>query len=64
MIKKIAVPDREHCAACGICQEVCPRGAVSIWRGSYAVVDSKLCVGCGQCSRSCPASAIRMEVCQ
>lgn len=60
--KRIAVPDREACAACGSCIDVCPRKAISIFRGSYAVVDATRCVGCGMCSRVCPAGVILMEV--
>ena len=60
--KRHAVVDREHCAACGACEAVCPRGAISVWQGSFSVVDDGLCVGCGRCSAECPASAISMEV--
>jgi Pyruvate/2-oxoacid:ferredoxin oxidoreductase delta subunit len=60
--KRYAMVDREHCAACGACEAVCPRGAISVWQGSFSVVDGALCVGCGRCSAECPASAISMEV--
>lgn len=60
--KRIAVPDRDDCAACGSCMDACPRGAIRVWRGSYAVVDAARCVGCGMCSRVCPAGVIAMEV--
>lgn len=39
---------------------VCPKGAITIWRGLYAVVDRKLCVGCGLCVRTCPAGMIEV----
>ena len=55
--------ERDSCVACGTCQSVCPRGAISVRRGLYAVVDPARCVGCGMCSRECPAEIIRMEVC-
>ena len=60
--KKHAVAYREHCAACGACEAVCPRGAITVWQGSFSVVDDDLCVGCGRCSDECPASAISIEV--
>ena len=60
--RRIAVPDKFSCVACGSCADVCPRGAITVWRGSYAVVDAEKCVGCGMCSRICPADIIRMEV--
>ncbi len=60
--KRYAVPDRQLCAACGACTAVCPRGAITVWKGSYSVVDEALCVGCGRCAKECPASVIRIEV--
>lgn len=59
--KRKAVPDRERCVACGVCEAVCPRGAIKVWKGSYSVVDELLCVGCGLCARECPASIITIE---
>lgn len=57
-----AVVRQEDCVACGSCADVCPRGAISIYAGSYARVDEDRCVGCGTCAKECPASAIQMEV--
>lgn len=59
---KNAVIDKKLCVACGCCQKVCPRSAVTIRHGVYAEVDRKLCVGCGICQKACPASVITMEV--
>ena len=58
--KKIAVVNQALCAACGVCQDVCPKSAIKIHAGSYAVVDNT-CLGCGLCSRNCPGSFITME---
>ena len=58
----LPVIERGSCVACGTCQNVCPRGAITILRGLYATVDPAHCVGCGMCSRECPAEVIRMEV--
>lgn len=57
-MKKIAVVDRGVCVACGVCMKTCPRGAVTVWRGCYALVDEKKCVGCGLCAKACPAGCI------
>lgn len=55
--KKYAVIGK-NCVACGCCVKVCPRYAVSIWKGVKAVVDTEMCVGCGKCAAECPAGAV------
>ncbi len=60
--KRKAAVDQTACVACGCCVAVCPLGAVSIFKGSFAVIDPNRCVGCGKCARACPASVIGMEV--
>ena len=57
-MKKIAVPEKKICVACGVCLKACPRGAISIYRGCYAMVEAAKCVGCGLCARACPAGCI------
>ena len=52
----------QQCVACGTCLDVCPRGALSIFHGSFAQVDITRCVGCGLCARECPAGIIKLEV--
>ena len=56
--KKAQVP-KEECVACGCCVKVCPKEAIRVYFGQYAMVDWSLCVGCGKCARECPASIIR-----
>jgi len=41
--------------------KACPKDAISITKGIYAVVDKNKCIGCGLCEKACPASIIRME---
>lgn len=50
----------KNCVACGSCLEVCPLGAISIWKGVIARVSGGKCVGCGKCAKECPASAIHV----
>lgn len=59
--KRVALPDKSVCVACGACRKVCPRGAISIWRGCYAVVNEESCVGCGICAKTCPAGCITIK---
>ena len=59
-MKKLAVVDKSICVACGVCAAKCPRDAISIYKGCYALVDEK-CVGCGICARACPAGCISVE---
>ena len=57
-----AVVNRDICVACGTCVDVCPMGAMEIFKGSFARPVEDKCVGCGMCAKECPASAIRVEV--
>lgn len=58
--KNFAQVDRNFCVACGSCVKVCPKGAISVWRGVTATVETSRCIGCGKCARECPAGAIRL----
>ena len=55
----------DGCVGCGICQRVCPSGAIQFKKNeegrviSYKV-DLKKCIFCGNCKYYCPASAIKM----
>lgn len=60
-MKRKASVDRNICVACGACVKVCPRKAISVWKGCYAQVAEDLCVGCGLCAKTCPASCIGMK---
>ena len=60
-MKKLAMPDQNICVSCGACRKVCPREAISIWKGCYAVVDAAKCVGCGLCVKACPAGCIEVK---
>lgn len=55
--KKLVVVSKE-CVACGCCQKECPLGAISVFKGLYALVDPNKCIGCGKCAKVCPASVI------
>ena len=57
-MKKLAVPDKKICVACGVCMKACRKEAISIYRGCFAQVDAEKCVGCGLCAKVCPAGCI------
>ena len=56
-----AVNDKDRCVACGVCSNQCPRGAISIFKGCFAVVDEVVCVGCGICEKACPVGSIKVS---
>ena len=60
-MKKLAAPDREVCVACGVCTKACPKNAIFIYKGCYAVVDDTKCIGCGLCAKACPAGCIEIR---
>ncbi len=57
-----AMVDKKRCVACGACEAVCPKCAIVVWKGCFAVVKEDICVGCGLCSRTCPAGCVQVEV--
>ena len=60
-MKQKATVDHSVCVACGACAKVCPKGAISVWKGCYARVTEETCVGCGLCAKTCPAGCIAVK---
>ena len=60
-MKKIALPDKTICVACGVCLKACRKEALSIYKGCYAQVKEDKCVGCGLCAKACPAGCITIR---
>lgn len=59
--KRFAKADRRRCVSCGACENECPKDAIKVWRGCYAVVNEARCIGCGKCARICPAECIEIR---
>ncbi len=45
------------CDQCGICEQVCPTGAIRNVEGAYQI-DAAECVWCLICARECPQEAV------
>jgi ferredoxin len=46
----------DKCCFCGICQQVCPQGAIT--QGQVLHIRLDRCTGCGQCVLHCPEDAL------
>jgi heterodisulfide reductase subunit A len=55
------VVERQDCDGCGVCDRVCPFGAVELVKNKEASVIPALCTGCGICAADCPRDAITMN---
>ena len=56
-ISKIEI-DPEKCKSCGLCQKVCPVGAINGEARDKRAIDQEKCIKCGTCLNSCPFKAI------
>jgi len=54
-----AFVDAEKCVGCGMCQEVCPVGAVEV--DACARIQTNSCIGCGRCVQECPQDALSLR---
>ena len=52
----VAFVDAGKCTGCGICEDICPAGAISV--EEIAKVDPKRCTGCGSGIAQCPSGAL------
>ncbi|MBR5759932.1 MAG: 4Fe-4S binding protein, partial [Thermoguttaceae bacterium] len=50
-----------RCVSCGTCTNECPKGAIRVWKGRFAIVDPLVCIGCGKCKKNCPADCIELK---
>lgn len=58
--KKLPVLESEKCIYCRMCENICPREALSVEVEEW-ILDPEKCIGCGICAKDCPAEAIEMK---
>ena len=58
----VAQVQADRCSGCGLCEAVCPFGAIDIdGEARVAVVNEALCKACGACSAACWPGAIDLQ---
>jgi heterodisulfide reductase subunit A2 len=56
-----AIVDETLCKKCGLCESVCPYGAITWRKKETARVTAAACAGCGTCAAECSFGAIEMR---
>ncbi len=51
-------PYRPNCTGCGLCRDVCPRGALVFDGPTEPRIDKSKCTVCQQCVEACPEGAL------
>lgn len=58
----VASVNEAICSGCGICEVLCPYGAIVVDRErKVSVVNEALCKGCGTCCAACPSGAAQQR---
>ena len=58
----VSCVDESVCSGCGICEQLCPYGALKLSEKEKVMkVSRALCKGCGACAGACPSGAISLS---
>jgi heterodisulfide reductase subunit A len=58
----VAWVDEALCSGCGVCEVLCPYGAIAVNRDKgVSAVNEALCKGCGTCCAACPSGAVQQR---
>jgi heterodisulfide reductase subunit A-like polyferredoxin len=58
----VAFVDEALCSGCGVCEVLCPYGAIAVNRDKgVSAVNEALCKGCGTCCAACPSGAVQQR---
>ncbi len=58
----VASVDPDLCSGCGVCEVLCPYGAIAVDRDKgVSAVNEALCKGCGTCCAACPSGAVQQR---
>jgi len=61
----ISEVNTKNCSGCGICEPLCPYGAITLKSNDdehpRAVIEVTQCKGCGVCTTACPSAAIQLH---
>jgi heterodisulfide reductase subunit A2 len=58
----VSIVDESICSGCGICEKLCPYGALSLSATERIMkVSQALCKGCGACAGACPSGSISLN---
>ena len=54
----LPIIDYRLCNGCGLCEQLCPTGAVEVHEGRATIVRPNACTFCEVCEGYCPEGAI------
>jgi len=50
--------NQDRCVSCGVCQEVCPGGAITQDDASLYTIEQRYCLQCSECRENCSQQSI------